>query len=72
MELLAIFLVCVLIATVVMPWVNHGRLIGRGREVERLKQEVERLSRKVLDLEVLWERGNTERGNMERGNAERG
>lgn len=52
MELLAVFFVCVLIATVVMPWVNHGRLIVRAREVERLKEEVDRLSRKVLDLEV--------------------
>lgn len=52
MELLAVFVVCILIATVVMPWVNHGRLLSRGREVDRLKEEIDRLSRKVLDLEV--------------------
>ena len=71
MELLAVFLVCVLIATVVMPWVNHGRLIGRGREVERLKQEVDRLSRKLLDLEVP-EEGETWKGGTRKGEARKG
>ena len=52
MEMLAVLLICLLIAAIVMPWVNHGRLILRGREVDRLKQEVDRLSRKVLDLEM--------------------
>ncbi|CAA6694250.1 Unannotated [Lentimonas sp. CC19] len=52
MEMLAVLLVCLLVAAIVMPWVNHGRLILRGREVARLKEEVDRLSRKVLDLEV--------------------
>ena len=51
MEILAVLLVCFLVAAIVMPWVNHGRLIYRGREVDRLKKEVDRLSRKVLDLE---------------------
>lgn len=52
MEMLAVLLVCLLVAAIVMPWVNLGRSIGRGREVDRLKQEVDRLSRRVLDLEV--------------------
>lgn len=51
MEMLAVLLVCLLVAAIVMPWVNLGRSIGRGREMDRLKQEVARLSRRVLDLE---------------------
>lgn len=30
-----------------MPWVNHGRLNAKGREIEELEKEIERLSRKL-------------------------
>ena len=49
MELLAPLLICVFMAACVMPWINHGRLNARKRELDQLKDEVQRLSNKLLD-----------------------
>ena len=52
MEILAVLLVCLLIAAIVMPWVNFGRSLTQRREIDRLNQEVERLSLETMDREV--------------------
>ena len=52
MEMMAVLLVCLLLAAIVMPWVNFGRSLTQAKEIDRLKEEVGRLSLKAMGREV--------------------
>ncbi|MGK0310311.1 MAG: putative membrane protein, partial [Lentimonas sp.] len=51
MELLFTLIVCFFVALMIMPWINHVRLLGQKREIERLHREVNRLSKGLLAKE---------------------
>ncbi len=43
MEFLAIILVIAFIAALILPWINHARLLKKNREINELKSEIEML-----------------------------
>lgn len=43
MEFLAVLLVCALLAAIVLPWINLGRLNAQRREIEQLRGDLGRL-----------------------------
>ncbi|MGJ8641076.1 MAG: DUF2339 domain-containing protein [Opitutaceae bacterium] len=43
MELLALLLICALLAAMILPWFNMGRLNGQGKQLDLLKRELQEL-----------------------------